>query len=191
MTSNLRVKFCERQRKHLFKSIDVNLIPSKKACSKPVSVPPLVPVPSTIAVEIIPKLDEKLSSTDDTVEANPFIHQQRNSNTKRESAIFGYSMDPDRDKQLSQWIFYNMTFVWHPGLRHFPHYAHARLHDFWNSRNGKMSPIFCSFFLSLLFHNYFPTASSCDSQSLKPHASASLDLLLVGSSQNHDGIPGP
>ena len=100
MTSNLRVKFHERQCKHLFKSIDVNLIPSKKACPKPaclkpVSVPPPVPVPSTIAVEIIPKLDEKLSSADDTVKANPFVHQQRNSNTKRESAIFGYSMDLD------------------------------------------------------------------------------------------------
>ena len=39
MTSNLRVRFHERQRKRLSESNVVNPTPSKKACSEPISVP--------------------------------------------------------------------------------------------------------------------------------------------------------
>ena len=39
MTSNLRVRFHERQCKRLSESSVVNPTPSKKACSEPISVP--------------------------------------------------------------------------------------------------------------------------------------------------------
>ena len=66
MTSNLRVRFRERQHKRLSKSIAVNPTPSKKVCSKPALVPLPVPIPLAIAAIVTPKPDEKISSTDDT-----------------------------------------------------------------------------------------------------------------------------
>ena len=66
MTSNLRVRFRERQYKRLSKSIAVNPTPSKKVCSEPTLVPPPVPILSTIAAIVTPKPDEKIFSTNDT-----------------------------------------------------------------------------------------------------------------------------
>ncbi|RVW22467.1 hypothetical protein CK203_112790 [Vitis vinifera] len=59
MASNLRARFCERQRKSLSKSIAINPTPSKKASLKPASAPPPMPVPSTITMAVTPKPDEK------------------------------------------------------------------------------------------------------------------------------------
>nr|CAN72402.1 hypothetical protein VITISV_033808 [Vitis vinifera] len=65
MASKLRVRFRERQCKHLSESIAVNPTPSKKACPKPVSVPPLVSVPPTTVAAITLESDEKLPSAND------------------------------------------------------------------------------------------------------------------------------
>ena len=64
MTSNLRVRFCERQRKRLPESIIINPTLSKKACLKLASTSLPVPAsPATIAA-ITLEPDEKLSFDD-------------------------------------------------------------------------------------------------------------------------------
>lgn len=65
MASNSRAEFRERQHKRLSKSIVVNLIPSKKACPKPASIPPPMPIPSVTTAIITPESDEKPLSADD------------------------------------------------------------------------------------------------------------------------------
>ena len=65
MASNLRVGFYERQHKHLFESIVVNLTSSKKDCPEPASAPPLVPIPPATTTIVTRESDEKLHSADD------------------------------------------------------------------------------------------------------------------------------
>lgn len=65
MTSNRRVGFHERWHKCLSKSIAVNSITSKKACSEFAPNPPSMPALSTTIMVVTLESDEKLPSIDD------------------------------------------------------------------------------------------------------------------------------
>ena len=61
MTSNLRVRFCDRQRKRLSESIIINPTLSKKACLKPASASLPVPILSATIAVITLESDENFS----------------------------------------------------------------------------------------------------------------------------------
>ena len=75
-----------------------------------------------------------------------------------------------------------MTPIRHFGHHIFPYYTHVGLHGFQDDKSGKLSLIFCLFFLSLVFYNNFLVAPLGDSRSPEPYAVARSTLLLAGSS---------
>ena len=78
MASNLRVGFHERQHKHLFESIAIDLSPSKKAHPTPSLDSLSKPTQLTPTVDITSSLDEKPSSISDISYhemRNPFVSQ--------------------------------------------------------------------------------------------------------------------
>lgn len=76
MVSNLRVRFQERQRKRMSKSIAVSPFLSKRPCLdatylEPTPAPVLVTTPLTAAIKIISKSDEKLQFIEDITHHEP------------------------------------------------------------------------------------------------------------------------
>ncbi|KAL6327141.1 hypothetical protein AAG906_014959 [Vitis piasezkii] len=149
----------------LSESIAVSPSFSKKAYLKhaypePTSAPILVPVSSTIVVEIIPKSKEKLSSTDDIAHhepKRPFTGQNHFSEESLNCMAFSPSRlkpsyVPNRE-EVAELL----------RQRHLPHHTYEGLHGFREGGSG-------------------------DSQSPKPYATAHSALLLVGSCQDHEGV---
>ena len=196
MASKLRVRFRERQCKHLSESIAVNPTPSKKACPKPLSVPPLVSVPPTTVAAITLESDEKLPSANDIAYheiRRPFfvpdniseeLFEYMNSSPSRSKSAYVPSLE--EVFELLKWIpsftereppIQNMSVLFPATQRILikiddnlnwsfmtqipygtPDTAIARIihrqdyTDFETAKVVSHLPIFCLFFLSLLFY---------------------------------------